>query len=790
MSPHSDRWRRAIDSDFLESSVAGFAAPFLADAAEGAPTDRAGSRVGRYRLVEEIGRGGMGTVWLAERDDGQFEQRVALKLIKRGLTAEGVVRHFLRERQILAKLEHPYIARLLDGGVSDDGRPYFVMEHVAGVPLTRFCAERALTTTARLRLFVDVCRAVQHAHHSLVVHRDIKPSNTLVTDTGAVKLLDFGIATAFAAEEEHAGGDAGPSLRAVTPEYASPEQLAGAAVGPASDVYQLGVLLHEVLTGRRPGVQDAPKLRGDLETIVHVALRADPVQRYPSPGALADDVERYLGHRPILYGSGGWRYRAAKYLRRNRLYVSMAAGVVVASVVVGTAYLRRAHDDRDRALREAEKATRSAALLQRFLGEWSPDAADRGRINTDKVLRDAEAGAARELAHDPEMLAMILSLLGDLHTSLGRGPTADSLLQRAQAIQERIAPGSLDLAQTLTRRARALTIQGAYARAEVPSRRALSIFQRLLPPTRPEVLQAEFNLARVLPSQGKLAEADSLYRDVVAKSSVPDAPLAIEATADVGYMAFMRGRYGEAVRILRDALARERRVLGPIHSTTLRTMRALASSLRGPDNLREAEALDREAIAISRSLFGPEHSETMLCHAALAVLLERKGDFADAEREARLVVSAFRRIFGDNTIDLALMLRTLGGLLVVQGQLAEGEQYLRQSLAAFHGATADANPDVGDVVNRLAYVTLERGAPDARVMYRRAVSFERSRVPADPYFVTDGYEYLAMAASRWGDRGLADTLFRRAVALYSHELPPTHPYRTQSVAGLHSLGQR
>src|SRR5262245_23827364 len=232
----------------LEQSAAGFLAGHLADM--GTVSETAGTVVGRYRLLEEIGRGGMGAVWLAERADGQFEQRVALKLVKRGMDTDEILARFLRERQILARLEHPHIARLLDGGVSGDGRPYFVMEFIAGETLTRYCDARKLPVDERLRLFVATCRAVQYAHGSLVVHRDLKPSNVLVTEGGEVKLLDFGVAKLLADD----GGESTAPLGKgpMTPEYASPEQLAGDPVTTASDVYQLGILLYELLSGHRP----------------------------------------------------------------------------------------------------------------------------------------------------------------------------------------------------------------------------------------------------------------------------------------------------------------------------------------------------------------------------------------------------------------------------------------------------------------------------------------------------------------------------------------------------------
>ena len=307
---------------FLETSAAEFASRHRPESAE-----LAGTTIGAYRVIEEIGRGGMGTIWLAERADGHFRQRVAIKLVKRGMDSDEILSRFARERQILARLEHPNIARLLDGGMSPDGRPYFVMEYVKGAPITAYCESHELGVDARLELFAQVCRAVHHAHRNLVVHRDLKPSNVMVADDGAIKLLDFGVAKLLADDETEQLKTAPDNRgRPMTPEYASPEQVQGGSVTTASDIYQLGVLLYELLAGQRPyevtgrsaleiersiceSLPTAPssrapepirkRLRGDLDAVVLRALEKEPEHRYPSAEALADDIKRHLANLPL-----------------------------------------------------------------------------------------------------------------------------------------------------------------------------------------------------------------------------------------------------------------------------------------------------------------------------------------------------------------------------------------------------------------------------------------------------------------------------------------------------------
>jgi tetratricopeptide (TPR) repeat protein len=307
--------------------------------------------IGPYRVVKQLGHGGMGTVFLASREDDEFEQRVAIKLVRRGAGGESLLQRFRQERQILAALEHPNIARLLDGGTTSGGVPYLVMEYVEGTPIDDYCRANYLSIDARLRLFLQLCDAVQYAHRSLVIHRDIKPANVLVTADGIPKLLDFGIAKLTSAQTT------GTVTQMMTPDYASPEQLAGKLVTTATDVYSLGLLLFELLTGKRAfdGVQrtgdtEPPRassvsglrsLRGDLDRILLVALDPDPDRRYASVDKLADDVRRHLDGHPVSARGASLGYRTAKFVRRNKLFVAAAAVAVVVAIVAFLAVLQQ-----------------------------------------------------------------------------------------------------------------------------------------------------------------------------------------------------------------------------------------------------------------------------------------------------------------------------------------------------------------------------------------------------------------------------------------------------------------
>lgn len=430
--------------------------------------------IGRFRLLERIGSGGMGTVWRAEPVSGIARQNVALKLIKRGMDSDEIVARFVRERGILARLDHPHIARLLDGGIADDGRPWFAMELVDGEPLLAYCDMRQLDIDARLVLFLDVCDAVAYAHRNLVVHRDIKPANVLVAHDGTVKLLDFGIAKLIDPGADEAARTAAPLM---TPEYAAPEQYAGEAITTQTDVYQLGGLLRELLSGSRapapvradtrepPRMRDALRelaardtaasavlaaarnisspalqrlLRGDLERIVRRAMQAEPEQRYASVAALADDLRRWRRGAPVSATAGTLGYRARLFLRRHRFGVAAAAAVIVALAIGLGLALREAHQ---RSV--AERASESALTMLEdvFLGA-DPYAAKGGDTRALDLVDHARTRVLADAARDPAIAARLLFEIGGVYVSLGHREAAESTMRQALEAGDRAGPAA------------------------------------------------------------------------------------------------------------------------------------------------------------------------------------------------------------------------------------------------------------------------------------------------------------------------------------------------------------
>jgi len=816
----------------LEQSASAFLAGHLADPPVDKRAELAGTVVGNYRLLQEIGRGGMGTVWLAERADGHFEQRVAIKLMKRGMDSDEILARFRRERQILARLDHPNIARLMDGGIAADGMPYFVMEYIDGERITDWCDARQLSISDRLQLFVETCGAVQYAHRSLVVHRDIKPSNVLVTEGGVVKLMDFGVAKLLESEEETTA-TRGPMTR----EYASPEQLTGAPITTATDVYQLGVLLYELLTGHRPWSRalSSPdfaitggevrirkpstssrtgdsglwstgersiepdedcvnrgttklrlkkRLRGDLDSIVLKALRSNPEERYPSPEALADDIERHLTQRPVMARDAGFADRVYRFVRRHRFRV--AAGAVVAFAFLGGSlfYAQRIREERDAAVLEAAKAVQNAELVRQVFGAWSPEAANRGEVTASAILENAVRRTETELRDRPEMLAASLSTLGELFANIGRTATADSLLARARDMQQTHAPSSADLAATLARQGRLFATAGA-ERAIVTLERAVAMHRTLFGARRIETLRVQRDLAVGLRAYGQHGEAEKVLGDVLELLTEADrqSAFALEVASELGYVYFLQARYEEARAVLTRTLDQQRQMLGAQNVTVLHTMRYLASTLRDRGALDEAERLYREALRIARNLYGDDHLQTAFGFGVLAILLERKGQLEEAERLTREELAV---IDGRGAIAWLEHIR-LGAIRLDRGDPVEAERLLRLGLDSLRSRYPSGNPDEADALNRLAYITTERGAPDADRWYRQAVSFDRARKPGSPVFVSDGLHFLGWAHFRRDSLADAESVFQRALQMYRVQLPADHAYTFATMEGLRQL---
>jgi eukaryotic-like serine/threonine-protein kinase len=653
-----------------------------------------GQTLGPYTLVSPIGSGGMGTVWLAERTDGRFERRVAIKFPSLArMDREGQER-FQREGKLLGRVAHPNIAALADAGVSAMGQPYLVLEHVAGEPIDRYCDDRRLDVEGRLRLFLDVLSAVAHAHANLIVHRDLKPSNVLVTREGQVKLLDFGIAKLL--QGETPGQEATALTReggAMTPEYAAPEQIRGEAVTTATDVYSLGVVLYVLLTGQHPAgatrgspaelvksivETEAPRpsdsvaagrarreeataeaanrgttperlrrlLRGDLDTIVAKALKKDPRERYGSVTALADDLRRHLKHEPIDARPDTLAYRTAKFVRRNRTAVALGSLAVLGSVAFGVAMAVQART----IARERSRAERVSGFLVDAFQVSDPGQARGSTITAREVLDRGAARLEKGLEEEPETRASLLETMGRVYLHLGLYKKAEELLGRSAALRERI----LGKDDPLTMKSRHWEILAIYPQdrnkeAEERCRSLLAHERRVLGEDHPGTLATLNTLAVTVDNQLRPAEALGIHRQVLEKRRRilgPDHEESIWSLNNVGWGLYMTGRPAEAEELLREAVERSARLHGRDHPDTLWFLQNLANVLDGVGRFPEAEALQREVLEGRRRVLGPDHSATLGAEHGLARILSHAERYDEAEPIYLKVLVDLRRIWG------------------------------------------------------------------------------------------------------------------------------------------------
>jgi len=686
----------------------------------GAPDDRwVGARIGAYQVVRLIGVGGMGTVYEAVRADDQYHHRVAIKFLRHHAAGEPTLTRFRHERQILANLHHPNIAALLDGGVTPDGQPYFVMEFIEGEPITRWADARSLPVRDRLRLFLQVCAAVQNAHQSLVVHRDLKPGNILVTGDGTVKLLDFGIARLL--REEEGGEDLPPTqtgFRAYTPDYASPEQVLGLPAGTRSDGYAMGVVLFELLAGRRPfefhgkstgeverlvgqvlpprpstvlspgretalaersAARARDRLAGDLDAIVLQALRKEPERRYGSAEEFAADIRRHLDGRPVVARPDGVGYRLGKLVRRHR---AAAAAIVLAlaSLVGGTVVsIRQARA----AERERDRAAEVTSFLTTMLGAANPAAFGR-EVQVREVL-DSASVRAETLGNRPELQAEIRGIIGGTYLALGEFERAETEYRRSLAEYQAVEPrgGGRQTAYALNRLSTALEFQGRYAEADSLLRQATGLFERFAPEELATAGYVDLR-GRILVRLGRMAEAVPLLRsalDIQLRSPTATDSAVAYAYTNLGMVTSELGDHVAAESLMVAGLAAARRAHGEIHPLVAAILSPLANVQASAGRFPEADATFQATIAMRRELLGPEHPDFAWSMFSYADFLVRRGRNADAAEWSRRVLELRGRSLTDAHPAVSTAMGVLGRALSGMDSLAVAERWLRESLA-------------------------------------------------------------------------------------------------------------
>jgi serine/threonine-protein kinase len=696
-----------------------------------------GDRIGPYRVLRTLGVGGMGEVFLAERADAEFEQQVAIKVVFGGAIARNVQSRLRVERQILAQLDHPNIAHLLDGGSLPDGTAYIVMEYVDGIPIDAFCDSNRLDIEARLKLFQTVCAAVHYAHQNLIVHRDLKPSNILVTAAGVPKLLDFGIAKLL--DERQAGHHTlavtHADIRIMTPDHASPEQVRGDAITTSSDVYVLGVLLYRLLTGTGPffipsmrltdieraicekvpslpsqavgtgdsaearGIAEARStsahrlrrtLRGDVDNIVFMAMRKEPERRYGSAQQMASDIQRYLEGKPVIARRDTMSYRTAKFVRRHWLPVAASVSVVFLILAFATTtYVQslRIAAERDRVAQQRVLAERERARAEEVssflvnLFKLSDPEENRGNQVTARELLDSGAKRLRAgLQGQPATKAALLSTVGEVYDSLGQYQDALPILNESLSLQ----PQSHDKARmdTLLELGRARMGTGDLASSEAPLQEALHLSQSNFGATSQEAGHALWQLGKLRQQQGQFGEAKDLYNRALGIFESTFAPQTDVSAVldDLAQIYAFEQQWALAKQTYERALEVDRRILGDDHPRVAIHMQNLAIVAQNVGDLKQAEALYREVIRRQERTYGDRHPETAITDGNYGLLLQREGRLAEAEPFLRSALSMRLSLYGPANYKVGYARVSLAMLLHDKGDLPEAESEFRQAL--------------------------------------------------------------------------------------------------------------
>lgn len=758
------------DSSLLDRGIAPLAGDILREDTLPFPT------VGSYRIVGLLGSGGMGRVYLGQRQD--TGGKAAIKILRGAAFSPTRRRRFADEQRTLAGLDHHSIARMYDAGALPDGTPYFVMEYVEGLPLTEYCASGDRDLRKIMKIFRDVCEAVQAAHRRAVVHRDLKPSNILIRDDGTLRLLDFGIAKQL--DDPNLPADATQTLfRMMTPAYAAPEQIRGEPAGTYTDVYALGVILYELLTGRRPfdlsemtpgeaeraltetepvppshanpilpqeadhGKAPGGKLAAtrwqwaDLDVMCLTAMHKDPTRRYRTVQGLIRDIDNFLAGAPLDARPDSLGYRWRKFLRRNARAVSVAGMVATAVMVLVLSYTLRLAAAREAALAQAERTERIQEFMMNLFrgGEEGTGPADTLRVIT---MIDRGAREAAVLDAEPVIQAELYHTLGGLYQQLGSLSRADSLLQRALDARRALAPDAhadADVAESLVALGALRIHQARLAEAEQYISQGLGVARSQLPPSHPIVLEAEASLGRVFQEKGEYDRAIPLLEAVVARTeeAVPGTPALSRAMGELANTHFYAGNYESADSLNRVILKMDRRIFGANHPNIADDLINLGAVQFQWGKYREAEAFYREALSIMEAYHGPEHPETASNLTLVGRALNYQGRTEEALVFIRRALEIQLHLFGPIHPSVASTQNEIGLIALATGDLAMAEKSFLRMTEIYDSVYSSPHWLKGIARSNLGAVYLEReefGAAE-RLFRQAAGVFSEAISPED-----------------------------------------------------------
>jgi serine/threonine-protein kinase len=727
--------------------------------------------LGPYRLQRILGEGGMGVVWLAQREDAG--NLVAIKFLPHAGLSPARRDRFAREIKTLAKLKHPFIARLYDAGSLADGTPWFAMEYVEGARFTEYCRERALSVEERLRLFRMVCEAVHYAHGQEIIHRDLKPSNILVESDGNPRLLDFGIARELHGLEE-TGEQTRPGLRFLSPDYAAPEWIREGRVGFYTDVYSLGVILYETLTGGLPPRSEGDPVKpsaaahlgsalgkaawSDLDVLCLAAMHKDVPARYQSVEALMRDVDHFLKGEPLEARPDTFSYRLSKFARRNRkalVAASLVIALVVGLIVFFTLRLEKA---RDNALAEAARTRR----VEQFIANvFEGGDAEVGPTEDLKVITLLDSGVkkAAALKGDPAMQAELYQTLGSVYESLGKLDQADSLLQMALERRKSVfGPDHPEVAESLLYLGGLRRDQAKFAESERLVREALAMDRRHLPAEHPAIAMATSTLGQLLVMRGSYDQAIGVLTEAVrlqtASGEKTDQLATLTLLANAHHYL---GHYALSDSLNRQVLAMDIELHGKRHPDVADDYINLGSIQSQWGHHREAEGYYRQALEIKQAWYGQEHAETADCMSYVAKALTAEGRYDEAEGLSKRALAILERVYaGAPHPKVAVAVGQLGTIALLRGNLDEAERDFKRMEAIYRAVYGDRHQMTAVAMSNVASVDLERGQNErAEQLLRGAIERFQAALPA-------GHMNTAVAEIRLGHALVGEKRYQEA----------------------------
>jgi len=791
------------------------------------PAGLEGGLMGPYRLLQKVGEGGMGEVWLAEQTT-PIRRRVALKVIKAGMDTKQVVARFEAERQALALMDHLAIARVYDAGETDRGLPYFAMEYVKGEPITSYCDRHRLPTRERLELLMQVCDGVQHAHQKGVIHRDLKPSNVLVTvqnEKPVPKVIDFGVAKAIAQRLTEKTMFTELGVLIGTPEYMSPEQaeMTGLDVDTRTDVYALGIILYQLLVGalpfdpvelrkagfdeirRRIREVDPPRpstristmgeastdsahnrrtepaklvsqLKGDLDWITMRALEKDRTRRYGSPSELAADIARHLRHEPVLAGPPSAVYRARKFVRRHRVGVAVAAVGVLALIGFATTMAVQAN----RIAREKNRAERVSEFLVDLFKVSDPSEARGNKITAREILDKGVEKIQKELTNEPEVQARLMLTMGWVFNNLSLPAKAEPILQQSVNIRRRLfGAGDLQTLASLRAQARALMDLGRYSEAEKIYRQVLDGRRRKLGPEHPDTIASMNELGVVFERQGHYKEAEKAYREglgLALKVLGENDNDTLWLKHNVAVMDQENGRYAEAEKLYREVYETRRRTQGEDHPDTIWALDSLAGLYWAEGRNDEAEKLWRRELELARRVYGPDSADAGAAMSNLAAALDGLGRLAEAEKLQKVSNEITRRTLGAEHPSTFTGMNNLASLYMREGKNEEAERLYKESNEGTRRALGDEHPDTLKGINNLAVLYSREGKYDeAEKLLKEVISVQQRVLGGEHPNTIQAMGNLAVVYSRQGRHDEAEQLFLETIEKKRRVLGETDP---------------